>query len=92
MRRIKYKIEWFDAKENPPEEHGVEHSYLICDGDSIAIGWYEPEFHAEDDPEYSERSGITYSSAVWYDDGNTLTACHRGWPNVLYWAYIPELP
>lgn len=36
-------IKWNSVKKIP-ENSGMEHSYLITNGKSLSIGWYEPEY------------------------------------------------
>jgi hypothetical protein len=76
--------EWFSI-ENPPEKNGMDYTYLLSDGKQIGIGWYEPEFFEEDDPEWAEKSGISYSSDMWHEDSSMIG-------EVKFWAHLPNLP
>lgn len=81
------KRDWISVKDCLPEKNGDEYSYLISDGRQIAIGWYEPEYFAEDPNE-----PIQYSSATWHEDSSWLFKDVSGFPEVKYWAELPALP
>lgn len=71
----------------PLEDAGYSQTVLISDGKQVSIGYYEFEYFAEDPNE-----SLQYSSDVWHDDANLLSADHSGWADVTHWAFLPSLP
>lgn len=84
-------IKWINADIEPifdsSDDHYASPTFLITDGKSISVGWYEPEYIAE-----SPNDPTQYSSAVWHDDAHLLTTDYGGWPMVTHYAELPELP
>lgn len=77
---------WYDAafKLPPNDEEDTWQSIdvLIYDGETIAMGW--AEFPEEDS--WSQET-------LWHDYSHLLKSkgC-SGWPDVIYWAFLPEPP
>ena len=80
-------MEWIKCTDRLPDEVGEDYTYMISDGESIGIGWYEPEYESDDD-----SSEMIYSSDVWHEEGGYLSKDMYGWPEVIYWMPLPKLP
>lgn len=75
-------MKWIDVRDMLPIETGPEYSYMISDGNEIGIGYYEPEYFAEDPSE-----SLQYSSEMWYSDVDYVNAS-----DIKFWSLMPNLP
>jgi len=76
-----------EHKPTVPKDEEFSQDYLITDGKHITIGYFEPEYWAENPEE-----PLQFSDEVWHQEGSILKTDCCGWPKVTHWAELPELP
>ncbi len=89
-------VDWIKCDDRLPEKSEddpwMSITVLITDGKYIGIGYYEFEYHIEDDPNATEEQTLTFSDAVWHSDVDYLDRDYCGWPEITHWAEMPKLP
>jgi hypothetical protein len=88
-------MNWVNVEDSLPDlskpNGGESEDVLIFDGENIGIGYYESEYHIEDDPDAYEGQATTYSSDCWHST-NHLNRDVCGWPEVTHWMPLPKPP
>ena len=80
FKKYRDEVKWISVEERIPEKATDEDTFFISDGESVSIGWYQPEYYSDDPTE-----ALQYSDAVWHEEASILKKEYGGWPLVTHW-------
>lgn len=82
--------EWISVKDRlpiDPDLNGKEsEDVLVTNGKDICVGYYETEYHIDNDPDAYEEQEETYSSEMWHADRDYIAE------NITHWMTLPKPP
>lgn len=82
-------MDWIKVEDRLPIDKNRNGEYsedvLVTDGENICVGYYETEYHIDNDPDAYEGQKEIYSSPTWWPDRDYVQ-------KITHWIPLPEPP